>query len=465
MRAGATATRLTAQDFVESQRRILTASLGAQYADARFKDVQIVNARAFYEGKITDFSQVGVRAADPHTLVITLKEPAAYFLGMLNHESWYPIHLPTILKYGKIDTKTSAWTRPGNLVGNGPFRLTAWRTQQEVIVEKNPFYWGAKNVRLNEIHYYPTDNLDAEERAFRASRLHSTNELAQTKIDVYREKYPQLLRLGPYFGCYFYRFNVTVPTLKDKRVRRALAMAIDRDGIVRNVTRGGQAPAHTLTPPGTEGYVCPGGIPTDYDGARRLLADAGYPDGLGMPPVDLLINTSQNHQAIAEVIQEGWKRELHIDARIVNEEWKVYLASQHTLNYTTSRGAWIGDYLDPFTFLGLFVTDGGNNDTGYSNPEYDRLIGLSRQTADPAKRREVLQQAETLMLDDAPIAPIYFYTNVYLLQPSVRGWYPNFLNRHMPQFISLEDSAPIEFIPEQGKSLSGPLGIEGVLTT
>ncbi len=446
---------LTARDFVESQRRILLPALGAEYATARFEDVQIVNAREFYEGKIADFGQVGIQAPDAWTLVITLKEPADYFLGMLNHESWYPVHLPTILRYGKIDDKTTAWTHAGNHVGNGPFRLKAWHAQQEVVVERNPFYWGAKGIRLNEIHYYPIDNVDAEERAFRAGQLHVTTDVPQTKVDVYRQDHPQFIEISPYFGCYFYRFNVTNPVLKDKRVRRALAMAIDRDGIVRNVTRGGQQPAHTFTPPGTAGYVLPGpGTPTDYEGARRLLAEAGFPGGAGLPPVDLLINTSQNHQAIAEVIQESWKRELHIDARIVNEEWKVYLDSEHTLNYTTSRSAWIGDYLDPYTFLGLMVTGNGNNDTGFSNAEYDRLIGLSRQAADPAARRTLLAQAETLLLDESPVAPIYFYTNVYLRQPSVRGWYPNFLNRHMPQFIYLDDSAPMEFIPGQGKSLS-----------
>ena len=278
--------------------------------------------------------------------------------------------------------------------------------------------------------------------------------MPQTKIDLYRRNHPQFLQISPYFGCYFYRFNVTSPVLKDRRVRRALAMAIDREGIVKDVARGGQQPAHTFTPAGTAGYACAGGIPTDYEGARRLLAEAGFPNGQGLPPVDLLINTSQNHRAIAEVLQETWKRELHVDARIVNEEWKVYLDSLHTLNYTTSRGGWIGDYLDPYTFLGLMETGNGNNDAGFSNPEYDRLITISRQTADPAGRRAVLQQAETLLLDEAPVAPIYFYTRVYLKQPSVKGWYDNFLDRHMPQFISLDDSAPIEFIPEQGKALS-----------
>ena len=431
---------VTARDFVESERRILLPALGAIYAPARFTDVEIVNAREFYEGKIRDFGQVGVQAADDFTLVVTLKEPADYFLGMLNHESWYPVHVPTILKYGKIDEPNTAWTHVGNFVGNGPFRLKAWRNQQELVVEKNPFYWGAKNVRLNEIHYYPTENADTEERDFRAGLLHITEELPQTKIDLYRRDHPQFLQISPWFGCYFYRFNVTNPILKDRRVRRALAMAIDRDGIVKNVARGGQQPAHTFTPAGTAGYVLPGGgIPTDYEGARRLLAEAGHPDGQGLPPIDLLISNGGGHQAVAEVMQGTWQRELHVKTNIVTEEFKVFLDSQHTLNYTTSRAGWIGDYLDPYTFLGLMVTGDGNNDTGFSNPEYDRLIARSRQTADPAGRRVLLQQAETLLLDEAPVAPVYFYTRVYLRQPSVKGWYNNFLDRHMPQFIYLDD--------------------------
>ena len=442
---------LTSRDFLDSYRRILLPKLGAQYAEMMFTHVEVVNAREFYEGTVTDFSQVGFRAPDPHTFVVVLKNPAPYFLGMLNHQSWIPVHLPTILKYGQIDEKSTRWTRVGNFVGNGPFRLKAWRTNQELVVERNPRWWNARSVRLREIHYYPTDNLDTEERDFRAGLLHLTYEVPQTKIDVYRRHNPRALRVSPYFGCYFYRLNTTQPALKDKRVRRALAMAIDRDGIVANVTRGGQQPAHTYTPAGTAGYSLPpgGGIPTDYDGARRLLAEAGHPGGAGLPPVEILINTSQNHRAVAEVVQNTWQRELGVEARIVNQEWKVFLDSQRTLNYTVSRYSWIGDYLDPFTFLGLMVTGGGHNDTGFASPEYDRLIALSRQQADPAARRETLARAETLLLDEAPIAPIYFWTRTYLKQPGVRGWHDNFLDRHMPQFIYLEDSPAMEFKPER----------------
>ena len=435
---------LTAKDFLDSYRRILSPALGAQYAELFFNHVQVVNAKEFYDGKLGDFAQVGFQAPDPQTLVVHLKEPATYFLQVLNHQAWYPVHLPTILKFGRFDEKGTAWTHPGNFVGNGPFRLRTWEGHRELVVERDPGYWDAANVRLKEIHYYPTENVDTEEKDFRAGQYHVTYEVPQSKIDVYRRRAPQALVISPYYGTYYYRLNVTNPVLKDRRVRRALAMAMDREGIVKSVTRGGQLPAHCLTPPDpvAGGYVCRAGIPTDYEGARRLLAEAGYPDGRGLPPVEILINTNANHREVAEVVQQTWKDQLHVDARIVNQEWKVYLDSQHQLNYCVSRSAWIGDYTDPFTFLGLMLSDGGNNDTGFNNPEYDRLIAHSRELPDPAARREVFQQAEALLLDEAPVAPIYFYTRVYLRQPSVRGWYDNVQDRHMPKFISLEPAAP-----------------------
>ena len=437
---------LTAQDFLDSYRRILLPVLGAQYASMLYADGDVVNAREFYEGKITDFSQVGFHAPDPYTFVISLNHPVGYFLQLLSHQSWYPVHLPTILKYGKIDHKATRWTLPGNLVCNGPFRLKAWRTQQEVVVEKNPRYWDAGVVRLKEIHYYPTENIDSEERDFRARQLHLTYELPQSKVDFYRRNYPQYLRTDPYLGVYYYRINVTNPVVKDKRLRRALAMAVDRVPIVKEITRGGQLTANNFVPPDPAGYTCHSSIPTDIEGARKLLAEAGYPNGQGLPTVEILINTNQNHKQIAEAVQEMWRRNLNINVSIVNQEWKVYLDSQHTLNYCVSRSAWIGDYNDPLTFLGTMLSDSGNNDTGFKNADYDRAIAESTSATTNETRFAALNRAEAILLDEAPVIPIYFYTRVYLLQPSVKGWYPNILDEHTPKFIYLDDAAPVETI-------------------
>ena len=228
--------------------------------------------------------------------------------------------------------------------------------------------------------------------------------------------------------------------MRDPRVRRALSLAIDREGIVKNVMRGGQIPAHFFTPPDTAGYTARARMPTDFDAARRLLVEAGHPDGQGLPPVDILINTSGNHRAVAEVVQQTWRDQLHVNANIRNEEFKVYLDTQRALNYQVCRAAWIGDYPDPFTFLGIFVSTGEQNFSGWKNAEYDRLLAAS-QSAAPAERMEDFQRLEKILLDEGPVAPIYFYTNVYLLRPSVKGWYSNILNRHMPKFLSLDESA------------------------
>ena len=428
---------LTSRDFIDSYRRILSPGLDAQYAELFWKDARVINAKAFYDHQITDFNQVGFQAPDDYTFIVHLEDPAAYFLQMLNIYAWYPVHIPTILKFGKFDEKSTRWTRAGNLVGNGPFTLKAWKDQQEVVVAKSATYWDAAHVRLNEIHYLNTENIDVEESAFRAHLLHLTAEVPQGKIDVYKKDYPDVLQDTPYLGVYFYRMNITNPVLKDKRVRRALAMAIDREAIVKYVTRGGQAPAYCFTPPDTAGYTCTSSIPSDIPGAQKLLAEAGYPDGKGLPPVEILINTSQNHRAIAEAVQQMWTQNLHIRARIVNQEWKVYLDSTLSLNYCVSRTGWIGDYIDPFSFLSIMVTGGGNNETGFANPEYDRLLAASSAAVDQKARFECMQKAEAILLDEAPIMPLYFYTRVYLKQPSVRGWYANYLDVHMPQFIYL----------------------------
>jgi oligopeptide transport system substrate-binding protein len=207
---------------------------------------------------------------------------------------------------------------------------------------------------------------------------------------------------------------------------------------VADVLRGGQLPAFCLTPAGTAVYTCRTQLHEDVAEAKRLLAEAGYPDGKNFPTVELLYNTLEAHRIIAEAIQQMWKKNLGIDMRLVNQEWKVYLDSQRTLNYQICRASWIGDYVDPNTFLDLWVTGGGNNETGWSNPEYDRLIAEAARTTDPQQRLEVFQKAEAILLDELPMIPIYFYTHVHARRPEVKGWYPTILDYHPYQYVYLE---------------------------
>ena len=221
-------------------------------------------------------------------------------------------------------------------------------------------------------------------------------------------------------------------------MRKALAYSIDREAITRHVAKGGQVPAFSLVPPETLGYTTEAKMVYDIGLARKLLAEAGFPNGEGFPSVELIYNTLEDHQKIAVAIQEMWKKALNIDITIQNQEWKVFLSNQDILNYQISRRGWIGDYLDPFTFLELFITGAGNNNTGWSNAEYDRYIELSKTAKSREERYDYFQKAEAILLDEAPFIRIYYYTTNYLLSPDVKGYYPNILDYHPYKYLYLE---------------------------
>jgi|UniRef100_UPI004049B353 oligopeptide transport system substrate-binding protein len=426
---------LTAQDFLSAYRRVLTPSLGADYASMLYL---VENAEAFHKGHISDFDEVGFAAPDPHTLVITLDHPTPYFLTLLSNPVWYPVYLPALEKTGSPYLRGNPWTRSENFVGNGPFTLTSWRPGRDIIVEKSVNYWDAKQVRLNAIHFYPAASVDSEERAFRAGQLHITDALPVSKVDTYRRDRPEVLHIDPFLDTYFYRLNVTRPILNERLVRQALSMAVDRVAIVEKITRGGQQPAYSFTPPGTAGYEPPNIAKTDFAAARNLLAEAGYPNGMGLPEFTLLINSSGNHRIIAEAVQEMWHRELGLNVAINNMEQKSLLSARRSLDYQILRSDWAGDFLDPATFLDVFSSQSGNNHTGWSNPEYDSLLYQAQRTNDTPARYGLLQRAERILLDDAPIIPIYYYTTVRLIHPAVHGWYPTLLDHHPYKYVWLE---------------------------
>ena len=235
---------VTAQDFVNSIRRVLTPSLGADYASMLYV---VQNAEAYHKGELNDFTQVGVAATDAHTLIITLDHQTPHFLTLLSHPIWYPVHLPTLEKSGAIDQRGNPWTRPETIVSNGPFKLAEWKRDRVIIVEKSSTYWDATTVRLNAIHFHPNDSVNSEERAYRAGQLHITEALPVSKVAPYRRDHPEVLRINPFLDTYFLRLNVTRPQLNNPLIRRALSLAIDRDSIVKNVTKADNSP-HTVSP-------------------------------------------------------------------------------------------------------------------------------------------------------------------------------------------------------------------------
>ena len=440
---------VTADDFVSSYERILNPKLAAPGADMLFV---LSRAAEYNAGTLQDFSQVGVKALDPRTLQLSLRTPVPYLLALMNHYTWSPVPVKVIDQYGNRYDKSNRWTRPGNHVGNGPFRLKDWKTQQDVVVQKNEKYWDAQRVRLKEIHFYPIESRDAEDRAFRAGQVHATYDIAAAKFDAYKASARSNLRVDPYYGVYYLRVNIdaakqTNPGLKDVRVRRALAMAIDREALVKNVTRAGEAPAYSFVPPGPAEYEPKTRLTFDPEGARRLLAEAGYPAGQGMPKVTFVLNTDELHKSIAEAVQQMWKKELGIEVEILNHEWKVHQAMQNSLDYQVSRAGWAADYSDPSSFFDTMRAQSGNNRTGFANPDYERLLAESMSAPTPAARVKLLQAAEELLLQEVPIIPLYFYTRNYLLQPSVKGWYPNLIDHHPWKYVYLDDSVGPDKLP------------------
>ena len=428
---------LTATDFVWSWWRALQPALGNQYAYMLFA---VVNAEAYASGEIADFSQVGIKALDDYTLEIRLNNPTPYFLQLLDHYSTYPVHRATIEAFGSPDERGTQWTRAGNFVGNGAFVLDSWQLNKVIKVRKNPHYWDANRVKLNGIDFRPIENVSTEERMFRAGQLHITQTLPIDKIQWYKEHNPDVLQVAPYLGTYYYRFNVNAPELKDQRVRKALNLAIDRQAIVERITKGGEIPATVFTPPDTMGYTAQSDLRFDPEEAQRLLAAAGYPEGKGFPTIELLYNTSEGHQKIAVAIQQMWNQHLNINIALNNQDWKVFLSSVTMGEYSIARAGWIGDYVDPNTFLDMWVTGGGNNQTGWSNPRYDDIVLKLAPAAETQEERyALLREAESILLTELPVIPLYIYTSKSLIQPSVHGVYGNLLDYISYKDVWLED--------------------------
>ncbi len=425
---------VTSGDFLFSIQRILSPGLGAPYAYMLYP---LRGAEAYNKGQTKDFTSVGLRAPDPGTLVVELAAPTPYFLGLLAHNTWWPVHPPTILAHGNMTDRVSKWTKPGNFVGNGPYALEHWRLNHGITARKNPRYRKADKAALNRIHFLPID-LQAEERAFRAGHLHITSSVPVHRVDWYKEHQPGQLRIDTALGTYYYMLNTARGPLADKRVRQALAYAIDRGQITGHILRAGQKPAYHFTPPDAGGYNTQARLPHDPERARQLLAEAGFPGGEGFPEFELLYNTSESHRTIAEAVQQMWKTELGIRVTLHNQEWKAYLSTRQAGDFDILRAAWYGDYDDPNTFLDLGRSDNGNNHSGWGHPEYDRLIEAASLAADPQQRSQLFQEAEAILLEEMPYIPVYFYVTSRLIHPSVRGWHPSLLDNHPYQAIHLE---------------------------
>ncbi len=429
---------VTAHDFVYSYKRILNPELASQYASMLHG---LKNAREYHEeGLSWDEAKVGATAIDDYTLQLTLENPTPYFLELLNHYSWFPAHPPTIEKFGAFGKQGTAWTRPGNYVGNGPFTLSDHKVNSVIEVKKNPLYWDAQTVSLEGIRFYPIESADTEERAFHSGFLHLTQTVSPDRIDFLKENHPDLIHFESYLGTYFYRFNVEEPPFDDVRVRLAFNLATDRQAIVEKVTKGGQLPARCFTPPGTGGFSPESRFRFDPQKAKSLIQEYLTEKGLeSLPKIELKYNTSEGHKKVAEALQGMWKNHLGAEIQLLNMEWKVFLSTIAKRDFSLARAGWIGDYVDANTFLHMWRTGDGHNNTGWSSTRYDELLELAAQESDTQKRFSYFEECEKLIAENAPILPIYFYVHVTLRSPTVKGWHPTLLDHHPYKYVRLEN--------------------------
>ena len=438
---------VTAQDYVWSWNRALHPETGNLYAYMLYP---VVNAEAYSKGDITDFNEVGIKAIDARTLQVTLNAPTPYFIQLMDHYSTFALHPPTLLKFGKMTDRFTPWTRVGNIVSNGAFTLDEWLLNRRIGMKKSHTYWDRDNVSLNGVIFYPTENVVSEERMFRVEQLHRTEVVPLEKIPGYRAMETSAYIQAPYLGTYYYLVNTERAPTDNVKVRQALAMSLDRDKLVRSVLQDTAVPAYSITPPGTLGYYPPQVFSYDPERARELLAEAGYPNGEGWPGLEVIYNTNEAHRKVAVAVQQMWKKELGVDITISNQEWKVYLNSVSQRDFQVARRGWIGDYVDPNNFLDLFITDGGNNNTGYSDPVYDDIV-LQRAPRAPTReaRYALFREAETRLMEQMPIIPIYTYTSKHLVHPSVEGIYPNLMDSLNLKYVKLHPGRTLHAADEQ----------------
>jgi len=402
---------LTAADFAYAWQRVLRPETGALYASLL--------------GCIER-----IEPLDGLTLEVRLRGPVPYFLELAAFATFAPVQRRC------VEAHDRAWTRPEHLVGNGPFTLAEWRPYERIVLKKNPRYWDAGRVALDEVRVLAITDSETALKKYLNGEVDWIREVPGHKI-AEAARLPGF-RYAPQLNTYFYRFNVGRPPLGDPRVRKALSLAVDKASITRYLLRAGQRPARSLVPPILPGYTPAEGPAHDPAEARRLLAEAGFPGGRGFPRLTLLYNSSESHQQIAETLQHMWRAELGIRVALFNQEWGVYQNSMRNRDYDIARSSWVGDYADPSTFLDCFGTGNGNNRTGWSHRRYDQLLAQAAREANAARRMSLYQEAERILVcDEMPILPLYFYVNAYLVHPRVRGVCDNSRNFHPFQYIHL----------------------------
>ena len=412
---------LTAHDFEYAWKRVLNPDTKSEYNFIMFP---ILNAEEYNTGKAT-IDDVGVKALDDLTLEVKLKAPTPYFIGLTQFYSYFPVREDVV-----EGSEDGVWAKdPNKAIGNGPFKLTSFKSGDRVVFEKNENYWNAENVKLDKITALMIVEQSTSFTAYKNGDIHVIDDVPSEEIANLMAGDPEF-RLIPQVGTYYYIFNMEEPSVQDIRVRRALTLALDKKSIVENVTKGGQIAATGFVPPGildaegNEFKTVAGeyGLSqtANIEEAKKLLAEAGYPDGKGFPELELKYNTSEGHKKIAEAVQDMWKTNLGINVKLTNAEWAVFQTQRSEGDFQVCRGGWIGDYSDPNTMLDLFVIGGAHNDPRWNNQEYTNLVKEASMITGQ-ERMNKFYEAEKILMEDLPIIPIYYYTDAYMVKANVSG--------------------------------------------
>lgn len=421
---------VTADDFVYTWQRLVDPETTADYC---YMIDMVANANEIMLSE-KDKSELGIKAIDPKTLEITLNNACPYFLEICAFPATYPV------RQDIIEANGDQWTfEPSTYIGNGQYKMSKWEHNSYIMVDQNEHYYDVANLGPDRIKFSLMDDQNAMLASF------NSNELAFIK-DVPVDEVPSLVESGKlhvvdHIGTYYACFNNQKEPFNDVRVRKAFSLVIDRNYIVEQITRTGQAPASGYVPAGiydvagagSDDFRTVGGDyysvdSADYEKnceeARALLAEAGYPNGEGFPSVEYLYNTSDNHKVIGEALQDMWRKELGVQVTLNNQDWNVFLDTRKNGDYQIARNGWIADYNDPISFLDMWLTGGGNNDAQYSNPDYDALIKQAKSTSVPEERMKAMHEAEDLMMgQDSALAPIYFYTEKFMFDETLQGLY------------------------------------------
>jgi oligopeptide transport system substrate-binding protein len=418
---------IVAGDVVWSWLRALEPETASDYVGLFF---YVQNAEAFHLGQMEDPGEVGVSALDEHTLLVELVSPTAFFLSLCA--------FPTlaVVPPALIEAHGDQWVRQHPLKSSGAYTLDFWRINDRIRIRRNPLFWDNANTQNEIVDLLPITSATTALNLYlngQADIVWDKNLVPVHLTDALRER-PDFHTFD-YLGAYFVRFNVTRKPFDDVRVRQAFAMSIDRRRIVDRVTRGGEKPSETLVPVSTANYLPADGLQLDPVEARRLLAEAGYPEGRGFPPVSYLLNAGSSASAdekVAVELQAMWREVLGVEVNLRPMEWKTYLATLSSLDYDLARSSWIADYNDPNTFLDMFLASNGNNRTGWKDPHYDELIQQANRTVDLKQRAEVFKEAESYLLrEGTPIGPIYSYAGFNYYDPEkIEGIYDNPIDQH-----------------------------------